>query len=59
MAKKGVSIENSTINKREWHELRYAASYLGVKEWEVLKAIQELKSNKRAFIYAYFKSLKT
>ncbi|HEY0056263.1 MAG TPA: hypothetical protein VGB63_12980 [Pedobacter sp.] len=50
--------DRKTISK-EWHELEYAAKFLQVKEWELLKAMDELKTNNRASIYAFFESLKT
>ncbi len=59
-----MSKEKKTIAKSQWHELKYAAKSLSeklgveVKEWEVLKGIQELKNNRRDFIYAAIISLK-
>ena len=38
----------------QWSELTYAAKHLGVKEWQILKAKFDLKTNDRQKIYSYF-----
>lgn len=47
--------QDAKLISTEYHELKQAAKHLGVKEWEVLRAIQELKTNSRRKIYKIFK----
>lgn len=46
-------MKDSKTISTEWHELKHAAEYLEVKEWQVLRAIQESGTNDRNKVYAW------
>lgn len=49
--------DHKTIST-EWHELKHAAEYMEVKEWQVLRAIQESGTNDRNKVYAWVLSFR-
>lgn len=49
-------MKDSKTISTEWHELKHAAEYMEVKEWQVLRAIQESGTNDRNKVYAWILS---
>lgn len=49
--------DKTTISKQR-HELKTAAEAIGCREWEVMRALDELGTNKRQEVYDYIKKQK-